>query len=285
MSELTQCMEIVHSIRALKDSSVFEQPVDPIEMQCPDYFEIVKRPMDLCTLEANLKGNKYANAFEFYNDLQLIFDNCIEYNDEEDNMYRNLAKDFKQICASKFSRIKPLYGRKIGKKQKSKNKFGSRRKLFGFMKSLKKVQFEAFLIKLKRLCPDALVKPKQQYQDFNVEVNYELYIDRIPEDLVSSLMQIEGPNYEKEPEKMEIEKAKSFDQLQDEKSKTLEDSAIKQPPSTEKIKIQQARPAKKEEMKLLEKMDTESSNLPSEASSSVKSGKTAPDLAGELRDR
>ena len=32
-----------------------------------------KRPMDLSTLEGNLKANKYANAFEFYNDLQLIF--------------------------------------------------------------------------------------------------------------------------------------------------------------------------------------------------------------------
>ena len=45
-------------------------------------FFVRKKPMDLTTVEKKLRGNQYANAHEFFDDLLLIFKNAIEYNDD-----------------------------------------------------------------------------------------------------------------------------------------------------------------------------------------------------------
>ena len=45
-----------------------------------DYYEVIKNPMDLSTMEAKLENNQYANVDELTADAQLIFDNCRAYN-------------------------------------------------------------------------------------------------------------------------------------------------------------------------------------------------------------
>jgi hypothetical protein len=37
----------------------FNEPVDIVKLEIPDYFDIVKRPMDFGTVKSNLNSNKY----------------------------------------------------------------------------------------------------------------------------------------------------------------------------------------------------------------------------------
>lgn len=56
----------------------FVNPVNGDEVT--DYYDVIKHPMDLSTMEAKLENNQYANVDELVADAQLIFDNCRSYN-------------------------------------------------------------------------------------------------------------------------------------------------------------------------------------------------------------
>lgn len=49
-------------------------------MNLADYPTIVKNPMDLSTIQRNLKTNKYKYVEQFLDHVQLIWDNCKLYN-------------------------------------------------------------------------------------------------------------------------------------------------------------------------------------------------------------
>ncbi|CAO3619766.1 unnamed protein product [Mucor hiemalis] len=57
----------------------------------PDYFEVIKEPMDLGTVSKKLKSFQYKNKREFGNDLYLIYENCLIYNSDPSNEYRKHA--------------------------------------------------------------------------------------------------------------------------------------------------------------------------------------------------
>lgn len=56
----------------------FANPVNGQEV--PDYYEVIKEPMDLSTMETKLENNQYATIDDLLYDAQLIFDNCRMYN-------------------------------------------------------------------------------------------------------------------------------------------------------------------------------------------------------------
>lgn len=58
----------------------FQQPVDTIKLNLPDYHKIIKKPMDLGTIKKRLENNYYWKAQEAIDDFQAMFDNCYIYN-------------------------------------------------------------------------------------------------------------------------------------------------------------------------------------------------------------
>lgn len=85
-------------------SWAFSRPVNGEEVT--DYYEVIKEPMDLETMENKLNAGKYDipnNGKEgeggtreqlqlFLRDCQLIFDNCKQYNSPSSNYWRNAEK-------------------------------------------------------------------------------------------------------------------------------------------------------------------------------------------------
>ena len=61
---------------------IFHEPVDPKKLNIPDYFDIIKQPMDFSLVRHKLQTNQYLRCQEFLYDLNLVFDNCIQYNGE-----------------------------------------------------------------------------------------------------------------------------------------------------------------------------------------------------------
>ena len=48
----------------------------------PDYYNVIKQPMDLKTLDENLEEEKYQTTDVFERDVYLIFTNCRGYNED-----------------------------------------------------------------------------------------------------------------------------------------------------------------------------------------------------------
>lgn len=80
-----RCKGAIKEMRKSKHSEYnwpFLQPVDAAAWGAVDYYDIIKRPMDIATLDKNLREDKYSNEEQFYADAKLIFRNCYTYNPE-----------------------------------------------------------------------------------------------------------------------------------------------------------------------------------------------------------
>ena len=62
------------------DAPPFPIPVDPVALQIPDYFDVVKEPMDLSTIKEKLNNGDYKDPWEFVDDVWLMFNNAWLYN-------------------------------------------------------------------------------------------------------------------------------------------------------------------------------------------------------------
>ncbi|KAI5842522.1 hypothetical protein DFP73DRAFT_573945 [Morchella snyderi] len=90
--ELYEAAEkVVLELRALTEhSTAFLNRVN--KREAPDYFSIIKHPMDLGTVMKKLKTHQYKSKKEFVDDLNLIWANCLAYNADPMHYLRKHAK-------------------------------------------------------------------------------------------------------------------------------------------------------------------------------------------------
>ncbi len=77
---IKSCRDVLNYVKRNKFHWIFTQPVDAVKLGIPDYYEIVKNPMDLGKVKEKLDGKKYTWPTDFADDMRLIFDNCALYN-------------------------------------------------------------------------------------------------------------------------------------------------------------------------------------------------------------
>ncbi|XP_077589921.1 nucleosome-remodeling factor subunit BPTF [Stigmatopora nigra] len=69
---------ILRSLQSHKMAWPFLEPVDAHD--APDYYRVIKEPMDFSTMESRLQKRHYRKLTEFVADVTKIFDNCRYYN-------------------------------------------------------------------------------------------------------------------------------------------------------------------------------------------------------------
>ena len=74
------------------EAGPFRLPVDPNALGIPDYFEIIKTPMDMSTIRRKLEVGTYTNPWEFINDVFMMFENAWVYNRKTSRVYRYCTK-------------------------------------------------------------------------------------------------------------------------------------------------------------------------------------------------
>ena len=89
-------MEVMHKLRSRTISKMFAQAVDPIRDNCPDYFDIVKQPMDLGTVMHKLETDQYKSVSDWKSDVNLIFANSNLYNAKA-SLLRLITKDLSDM--------------------------------------------------------------------------------------------------------------------------------------------------------------------------------------------
>ena len=48
--------------------------------QAPDYYDVIKKPIDFSKIKGKLNECKYTSDDEFLADIMLVFQNCQQYN-------------------------------------------------------------------------------------------------------------------------------------------------------------------------------------------------------------
>ena len=80
----------------------FKQPVNPVVDNVPNYFDVVKRPMDLNTIRTKMINGAYKTAAEFEADVRLIFQNCYEYWTQDDAIWKT-CQEFENYFDTQWS--------------------------------------------------------------------------------------------------------------------------------------------------------------------------------------
>ncbi|XP_071956765.1 uncharacterized protein [Antedon mediterranea] len=81
--------KVLDALKRDTNSWPFLEPVS--EEVAPKYYEFIKKPMDISTMEQNLDNKKYQTKLEFVDDVHLMFENCETYNGTESE-YTEMAQ-------------------------------------------------------------------------------------------------------------------------------------------------------------------------------------------------
>ncbi|KAL2365773.1 hypothetical protein RJZ56_001228 [Blastomyces dermatitidis] len=103
--ELKFCQEVLDELHKKKHEPIalpFYYPVDPVALNIPTYHSIIKKPMDLQTVQTRLQTGQYENAKEMEADIRLIFKNCYKFNIPGDPTY-NAGKSLEEVFDNKWS--------------------------------------------------------------------------------------------------------------------------------------------------------------------------------------
>ncbi|EAR85029.1 bromodomain protein (macronuclear) [Tetrahymena thermophila SB210] len=99
----SECSKVLKQLLKLPESYPFREPVDYEQLQLFDYPDIIKNPMDLGTIEQNLKAKKYKQPKDFFDDIFLVWNNCKMYNQDGSNIYQQALNMEKATNAAKYA--------------------------------------------------------------------------------------------------------------------------------------------------------------------------------------
>lgn len=104
--EIQFCDEVLREIMDPKHfnvNSAFLVPVDPVALGIPTYFNIIKKPMDLSTIQSKLNKGEYTQAKQFQADMDLMFNNCFKFNSPGTPVH-DQGKKLKQFFQSEWNK-------------------------------------------------------------------------------------------------------------------------------------------------------------------------------------
>ncbi|KAJ8449604.1 hypothetical protein Cgig2_005626 [Carnegiea gigantea] len=96
---MKQCENLLNRLMGHQYGWVFNTPVDVVKLNIPDYFNVIKHPMDLGTIKCKLARGEYSSPLEFAADVRLTFSNAMTYNPPGNDVHlmaQTLSKHFEQ---------------------------------------------------------------------------------------------------------------------------------------------------------------------------------------------
>ncbi|KAJ8709729.1 hypothetical protein PYW08_009733 [Mythimna loreyi] len=88
----------------------------PSKKLYPEYYNVIDKPIDMITIEANIKNDRYNSIEEMVSDFRLMFSNCRQFNEEGSMIYedanlleRVMNEKLKEVnSSSSFEKKTPL---------------------------------------------------------------------------------------------------------------------------------------------------------------------------------
>jgi len=139
-SELRHCEAILEELMNHQYSWPFNEPVNPEQLKIPDYFNIIKHPIDLGTISKKLRQGHYTSVNGFAEDVRRVWSNAMLYNGPHSHFYF-MAKTLSDIFEKKF--IKPD---ELGSSQSSTEPL-TRKTIRELKESMKEIEHQLRLLR------------------------------------------------------------------------------------------------------------------------------------------
>jgi len=102
MPEVGDCKKLLSFMMRHKFAPPFNQPVDPVVLGIPDYFNVIKTPMDLGTVSEKMA--EYESVEDFAADVRLVWANALQFNPPDHEVYM-MAKTLSGVFEKKITPI------------------------------------------------------------------------------------------------------------------------------------------------------------------------------------
>jgi hypothetical protein len=97
-------MVILRSLKKHREIGPFLRPVDPIALGIPTYFDVIKQPMDVMTIEKQLHTAQYQAAEDFISDFRLMLNNCFTFN-PPDHVVHIMGRNVEKSLNNQLKRL------------------------------------------------------------------------------------------------------------------------------------------------------------------------------------
>ncbi|XP_058248969.1 bromodomain adjacent to zinc finger domain protein 2B isoform X3 [Hemibagrus wyckioides] len=84
--DLELCRLLLAELQTHQDAWPFMTPVNPKSV--PGYRKVIKKPMDFSTIQEKLSNSQYLNLETFIIDVNLVFENCEKFNEDDSDIGR-----------------------------------------------------------------------------------------------------------------------------------------------------------------------------------------------------
>ena len=101
------CLEIMEIIMRKPSAAVFLTPVDPEKDNVPDYYQVIKHPIDLGTIQKRLKNGEYSNKSQWDKDMNLIWSNAEKYY-KKGSLISILANELHRVYEKECEKLRLL---------------------------------------------------------------------------------------------------------------------------------------------------------------------------------
>ena len=99
---MLKCADILKDLTRQPQAIWFNEPVDYVKLNIPDYPTIIKEPMDFKTIRTNLERSLYDSPESFAEHVRLTFRNAITYNQLRDNPVHIAAREMSNRFEEKY---------------------------------------------------------------------------------------------------------------------------------------------------------------------------------------
>ncbi|XP_026728949.1 protein polybromo-1-like isoform X2 [Trichoplusia ni] len=83
----------------------------PSKKLYPEYYNVIEKPIDMITIETNIKNDRYNSIDEMVSDFRLMFSNCRQFNEEGSMIYED-ANLLERVMNEKLKEVNSSFERK-----------------------------------------------------------------------------------------------------------------------------------------------------------------------------
>ncbi|CAJ0632587.1 13677_t:CDS:2 [Entrophospora sp. SA101] len=111
-AELNFCRSVYQELKKKQHYAYaypFYEPVNAEKLGVPEYYNIIKTPMDLSMISTKLENETYTSAEDFEVDIRLMFENCYKFNPPGTEVY-NMGKQLEKVFDKKWEEEESVSG-------------------------------------------------------------------------------------------------------------------------------------------------------------------------------
>lgn len=92
----------------LQAGGFFGEPVDPVKLNIPTYFQIIKEPMDLKTIGTRMENGQIKSPEEFARLVRLVFENAVKFNIDPAHSVHRAARNLLTLFTKKYRDVERM---------------------------------------------------------------------------------------------------------------------------------------------------------------------------------